>query len=144
MSETPRRIETADFPATETSVAEARRWLRKILDGRPRCDDAVLLLSEAATNSVVYTDTATIGVTVTVEENGDVRVEVADEGAPTIPSLAGDPEDLKSSGRGILLIRALATRWGFTANPPAHTLWFELSPAPATRQAAHRTPEGAR
>ncbi|MEU9890782.1 ATP-binding protein [Sphaerisporangium sp. NPDC051011] len=128
MSTPAPRTETAVFPAAETSVAEARRWLGKILDGHPRRDDAVLLLSEAATNSLSHTESVTIGVTMTIEENGDVRIEVADEGAETIPSIPAHPDDdLTSSGRGIRLIRALSTRWGFTEDHPHHVLWFVAS-----------------
>ncbi|MFC7387292.1 ATP-binding protein [Sphaerisporangium rhizosphaerae] len=122
------RIETATFPATGMSVAEARRWLGKILDGHLRRDDAVLLLSEAATNSLVHTGSTAIRVAVTIEENGDVRVEVADEGGTTIPSLPAHHDDaLNSSGRGVRLIQALSTRWGFTEDHPRHVLWFVLA-----------------
>ncbi|MEV6981664.1 ATP-binding protein [Sphaerisporangium sp. NPDC051017] len=128
MSTPAPRTETAAFPAAETSVAEARRWLSKILDGHLRRDDAVLLLSEAATNSLLHTDSAVIGVAVTIEENGDARIAVTDEGAETMPSIPEHPDDdLASSGRGIRLIRVLSTRWGFTEDPPRHITWFVLS-----------------
>ncbi|MFC4536275.1 ATP-binding protein [Sphaerisporangium dianthi] len=95
------RTETAAFPATGTSVAEARRWLGKILDGHPRRDDAVLLISEAATNSLAHIDSAVIRVAVTIEENDDVRVEVADDGGATVPSVpAQHGDDPTASGRG--------------------------------------------
>ncbi|MEV7966924.1 ATP-binding protein [Sphaerisporangium sp. NPDC088356] len=129
MSTPALRTETAAFPATEASVGEARRWLSKILDGHTCCDHAVWLLSEAATNSVAHTGSAVVGVTVAIEENGDVRVEVADEGAPTIPSIPPHPgDDLAASGRGIRLIRALASSWGFTEERPRCVVWFVLSP----------------
>lgn len=128
MSTNIRRTETAAFPATEASVSEARRWLSKILDGHPRHDDAVLLLSEAVTNSVVHTVSSAIGVTVTIEENDTVRIEVTDEGARTVPSVPPSPdEELASCGRGILLIRALSSRWGFTEENPRCAVWFALS-----------------
>ncbi|WP_405143887.1 ATP-binding protein [Sphaerisporangium sp. NBC_01403] len=131
MSTRTRRTETAAFPATEASVGEARRWLSKILDGHPCCDDAALLLSEAATNALVHTDSSVIGVTVVIEESDDVRIDVADEGAETVPSMPPNPDgDLASSGRGIRLIRALSSRWGFTEERPQCVLWFVLS-APA-------------
>ncbi|WP_424534190.1 ATP-binding protein [Sphaerisporangium viridialbum] len=119
MSTPALRTETAAFPATEASVGEARRWLSKILDWQACCDDAVWLLSEAATNSVAHTDSAVVGVTVVVEENGDVRVEVADEGAQTIPSIPLHPDDdLAASGRGIRLIRALSSLGFHRGAPP--------------------------
>src|SRR4051812_36804675 len=41
------------FPATPETVADARRWVTELLrETHPACDDAVLLLSEAFTNSV--------------------------------------------------------------------------------------------
>ncbi|MEV7965670.1 ATP-binding protein [Sphaerisporangium sp. NPDC088356] len=128
MSTRTRRTETAAFPATEASVGEARRWLSKILDGHPRCDDAALLLSEAATNALVHTDSPVIGVTVAIGEGHDVRIDVADEGAETVPSMPSNHDgDLASSGRGIRLIRALSSRWGFTEERPQCVLWFVLS-----------------
>ncbi|MEU9887802.1 ATP-binding protein [Sphaerisporangium sp. NPDC051011] len=123
-----RRMESATFPAAGPSVREARRWLSKILDGHPRHDDAVLLLSEAVTNSLVHTGSATFGVTVAIMRTGDVRIEVADEGGPTIPSIPPHPDDDPAdSGRGIRLIRTLSTNWGFTESRPHCVLWFVLS-----------------
>ncbi|WP_181871241.1 ATP-binding protein [Sphaerisporangium album] len=126
------RTETVTFPATGPSVGEARRWLSKLLDGHPRHDDAVLLLSEAVTNSLVHTDSPTVGVTVAIEQTGDVRIEIADEGGPTIPSIPPHPaddadDDPASSGRGIRLIRTLSTHWGFTESRPHCILWFVLA-----------------
>jgi anti-sigma regulatory factor (Ser/Thr protein kinase) len=123
-----RRTETAAFLASRPSVSEARRWLAKTLDDHPRLDDAVLLLSEAVTNSLVHTDSATIGVTLIAEPNGDIRIEVSDEGAHTLPSIYPHPDDEPaSSGRGIRLIRALSSHWGFAEQPQQSVLWFVLS-----------------
>ncbi|GGK99116.1 hypothetical protein Sme01_60330 [Sphaerisporangium melleum] len=109
-------------------MGEARRWLRKILDGHPRRDDAVWLLSEAATNSVTHTDSTVVEVTVAITENDDVRIEVADEGAQTTPGIRPHPDgDLAASGRGVQLIRALASQWGFTEDRPRCVVWFVLS-----------------
>ncbi|WP_405146686.1 ATP-binding protein [Sphaerisporangium sp. NBC_01403] len=127
-----RLLEKAVFPATETAVGEARRWIRKILDGQSRCDDAVLLLSEAMTNSVVHTKSPVIGTVVLIEKDGRVQVEVIDDGAETLPSVpsAGchSPDDLAESGRGIRLIRALSSRWGFSEESPRCVVWFALDP----------------
>ncbi|MEU9885315.1 ATP-binding protein [Sphaerisporangium sp. NPDC051011] len=128
MSTRTRRTESAVFPATEASAGEARRWLSKILSDHPRHDDAVLLLSEAVTNSLVHTDTSVIAVAVVVEEGDDVRIEVGDQGGRTVPSIPSDTgEEPAISGRGIRLIRALSSRWGFTEERPRCVLWFLLS-----------------
>jgi anti-sigma regulatory factor (Ser/Thr protein kinase) len=124
-----RMLEKAVFPATEAAVGEARRWMRKILHGHPRCDDAVLLLSEAFTNSVVHTRSPVIGTVVLMEEDGCVQIEVIDDGADTMPSACRhSPDDLAESGRGVRLIRALSSRWGFSEENPRCVVWFALDP----------------
>ncbi|RCG29340.1 ATP-binding protein [Sphaerisporangium album] len=124
-----RLLERAAFTAAQASVGEARRWLRKMIGGHPRCDDAVLLLSETFTNSVVHTRSAAIGVVLLVDVNDGLQVEVVDEGAETSPCVcrhSGD--DLAESGRGIRLLRALSDRWGFIEEHPRCVVWFVLGP----------------
>ncbi|MEV7966853.1 ATP-binding protein [Sphaerisporangium sp. NPDC088356] len=133
-----RLLEKAVFRAGEVNVGEARLWIRKVLDGHPRCDDAVLLLSEAMTNSVVHTNSPVIGVVVLMEEDGRVQIEVIDDGAATLPSACchspddpddpDDPDGLAESGRGIRLIRTLSSRWGFSEEDPRCVVWFVLDP----------------
>src|SRR5690554_5376521 len=53
-----RLLDRAAFASAKASVGEARRWLSKVLERHPRRDDAVILLSEAVTNSVVHTRSA--------------------------------------------------------------------------------------
>lgn len=126
---TPWMLEKAVFPAREENVGAARRWLRKVLDGHPRCDDAVLLLSEAMTNSIVHTRSAVIATVVIIEEDGRVQIEIIDDGAETMPSMCRySPGDLVESGRGIRLIRALSNRWGFGEERPRCVVWFVLDP----------------
>jgi anti-sigma regulatory factor (Ser/Thr protein kinase) len=121
------------FPATGESVGAARRWLRGILDGHPRCDDAVLLLSEAVANSIVHTRSAAIGAVVLVERRNRLQIEVIDEGGTTWPSVCRcargtGPEPAAETGRGIGLIRALSSQWGFSEERPHCVLWFTLDP----------------
>jgi hypothetical protein len=42
------------FAADAATIAEARQFLRGLLDGSPIADDAVLCLSEVATNSITH------------------------------------------------------------------------------------------
>ncbi|MDH2424178.1 ATP-binding protein [Sphaerisporangium sp. TRM90804] len=121
-------VERAAFPATEAAVAEARRWLRKLLAGHSCTDDAVLLLSETFTNSVVHTRSAAVGVVLIVDGDGGVQIEVIDEGAETSPCVCRHAErgDLTESGRGVRLLRALSSRWGFFEESPRCVVWFAL------------------
>ena len=73
------------FPATPQQVGEARRFLAAILDGRSAADDAVLCLSELASNAVLHSRSATPGAQFTVRatlKHDQLRVEVSDGGGP--------------------------------------------------------------
>jgi anti-sigma regulatory factor (Ser/Thr protein kinase) len=107
----------------------ARRFVGEVLgSGHPCGDVAVLLVSELFTNSVRHSRSgapqATATVTVTVG-GGVVRVEVADRSGPGAPRLRladGDAE----GGRGLRLVAALATRWGWWRCGVRTVTWFEL------------------
>ncbi|MEV5410386.1 ATP-binding protein [Thermopolyspora sp. NPDC052614] len=131
-TERPGRRVTRVFAAERASVAEARRWMRTVLDGHSRRDDAVLLLSEAFANAVAHTRSTRIEVTVLTGEDGVVAVQVADQGSETVPYMCRCVRDeMAESGRGIGIIRAESERWGFTEEPAGGLLWFELAPKPS-------------
>ncbi|WP_165495222.1 ATP-binding protein, partial [Actinomadura roseirufa] len=79
-----RQTASATFPSAAAAVADARRFVRKVLADwgmEDAADDAVLATSELATNAVAYAGTS-FEVTCRVED-GDIRVEVRDrDGAP--------------------------------------------------------------
>ena len=73
------------FPATAAQVREARQFLAGILDGRQAADDAILCLSELATNATIHSRSREPGghFRVRAERHGShVRVEVTDQGGP--------------------------------------------------------------
>ncbi|MEU9379958.1 ATP-binding protein [Streptomyces sp. NPDC048279] len=86
-----------------------------------------LLASELIANAVLYTDApCDVAVTRTDER---LRVEVTDTD-PFLPSAveAGPDEE---SGRGLLLVNALADAWGTRPEPNGKTTWFEITPEPS-------------
>ncbi|WP_279340510.1 ATP-binding protein [Sphaerisporangium perillae] len=128
------RQESGVFPGTESSVGEARRWLRKVLDAHPRRDDATLLLSEVFTNAVTHAGSSEVRVVVLVEWDGTVQVKVADQGAATVPCVCAcrrHDDDLAECGRGIHLVRSLSRRWGFLKDAGGRVVWFTLDPREA-------------
>jgi anti-sigma regulatory factor (Ser/Thr protein kinase) len=112
------------IPRHAAEVAAVRRFVAKTLGDRPETATALLLTSEAVTNSVIHTDGPTVTVVV-IETHDGVRLEVTDGGAHTVPTIH-DGGDLREDGRGVLLLRRLSVRSGFHADESGLTYWFEL------------------
>src|SRR5690349_24829185 len=104
-----------DLPDTIQAPGLARRFVETHAAGlsSDTLHDALLLVSELATNAVRH-GAAPISVQLVRGEGGAVRVEVHDAGtgvpAPTNPDAAD------AGGRGLLIVAALASRWGVTPN----------------------------
>ncbi|HEY0537086.1 MAG TPA: ATP-binding protein [Actinoallomurus sp.] len=114
-------------PRWPAAVAMVRRFVAAALGDRPETDTALLLTSEAVTNSVIHTAGATVTVTV-IEITGGLRFEVTDGGAATVPTMptARDGCDLREDGRGVFLLGRLSARCGFHGDESGLTYWFEL------------------
>jgi hypothetical protein len=91
-----------------------------------RSDDGVLMAGELVTNAMLHAHTE-FEVRVGAVQDG-ARVEVLDDSA-TLP-MAGTLAVGALSGRGLMLVQSLSTRWGAHLGPePGKTVWFELSAA---------------
>ncbi|MBW3640138.1 MAG: SpoIIE family protein phosphatase [Actinobacteria bacterium] len=115
------------LPAQDRSPGTARRVVQDALMGgglEVLLDDALLLVTELVTNSVVHAGTdvelhVDIGV-------GRARVEVVDRGAGALPNVAGVPGADREGGRGIFLLDALAQEWGTRHFAGGKSVWFTL------------------
>ena len=107
----------------------ARAFVGEVLGpGHPCEDDAALLVSELFGNSVRYSRSGAAGGTITVAVSawdGLVRVEVTDRSGPEVPELYAAGRDAEA-GRGLLLVAALAARWGWRQHGGQTVTWFEL------------------
>jgi hypothetical protein len=112
------------LPRRAAEVAAARRFVAKTLGDRPETATALLLTSEAVTNSVIHTDGPTVTVVV-IETPAGLRLEVTDGGADTVPTIHGGC-DLREDKRGVFLLQHLSARSGFHADESGLTYWFEL------------------
>ena len=114
------------FPAAPGQVRAARQFLAGILEGCPAAGDAILCLSELATNAAVHSRSGEPGglFRVRVQRHGDyIRVEVSDQGGPWAPATARDEEN----GRGLLVVAQLARSWGRTGSEHAGwVVWYEI------------------
>jgi serine/threonine-protein kinase RsbW len=122
----PPLVWSRTFPAAAAQIGEARRFLAGILDDLPAADDAVLCLSELATNATVHSRSRDGGhFTVLVERHDQrLRVAVRDQGGPWSQPAAPDDHH----GRGLLIVSSIATTWGRDGHPAAGwTVWFEIA-----------------
>lgn len=116
--------------ARPESVGEARRGAMEVLrsSGVPasRREDVELVVSELVTNAVVHgAKGADQHVLLVLMRSGPtLMVKVYDVnaqmGAPAQPS----PDS--ESGRGLLIVDALADRWGATSSQDSKCLWAEF------------------
>jgi anti-sigma regulatory factor (Ser/Thr protein kinase) len=96
--------------------------------GSERTQDAVLLVGELVTNSLLHAKSAEAdGIVLELVIGLDaVRVEVTDGGSPTVPTI--QPFDgARPGGRGLFLVDTLSDRWGMTREGARETrVWFEM------------------
>ena len=117
LSSTPRGARLARLLATE----QLRSW------GLP-LDPARQLVAELATNASTHgrVPGRDFRLMLCVIYN-TLRIEVTDTCGDRLPCLQGPTPD-RESGRGLLLIDALADRWGWSpGRRPRKTVWAELA-----------------
>ncbi|MFI1389126.1 ATP-binding SpoIIE family protein phosphatase [Streptomyces griseoaurantiacus] len=118
-------------------VHEVRRFVRTQAIGwgvETLADDLELLVSEVVTNALIHGQSAA---DIRIRKYDDrVRVEVCDnEPHPPIPAVILNLEetaaDQAESGRGLVIVDALASDWGSSPTGRGKTTWFEMM-LPAT------------
>ncbi|MEW2164723.1 PAS domain S-box protein [Streptomyces sp. NPDC007084] len=125
LPDAPLATVAVELPAVPESVPEGRAFLGKALtswDCGPAADDARLLLSEVLTNAVQHAQ-GPIGLHL-CRGATDLTVEISDH-SPHLPQPRMAAED-EESGRGLILVRALAHNWGVRPTDQGKTTWFTL------------------
>ncbi|MGW7757628.1 ATP-binding protein [Streptomyces violaceusniger] len=123
------------FPATPRGARLARRLAVRRMEewGYPPASDAsctvALLVAELASNAVRHGRVpgrdfrlrlACVAATRTI------RIEVSDAREDRLPAIPSAPTGDDESGRGLLLVDLLATRWGTAPRfPVGKTVWAE-------------------
>jgi PAS domain S-box-containing protein len=114
------------FELTVESAALTRGFTAGVLEGagwHEQVDTAVLLVSELVTNAVRHACGPCALVVTFVDDVVELCVEDGDRRVPS-PRAAGV---LDESGRGILLLGALAENWGVRLLPEGKGIWFTLA-----------------
>ncbi|MGA5551601.1 ATP-binding protein [Streptomyces pseudogriseolus] len=120
LSSTPRSARLARLLATE----QLRTW------GLP-AHPAELIVGELAANAVTHGRVSGRDFRLLLYVVGDtLRIEVTDTRGDRLPCPQHSADDAES-GRGLLLVEALADRWGVVPGPPPlKTVWAEVGSGP--------------
>ncbi|MEU5437457.1 ATP-binding protein [Streptomyces sp. NPDC020719] len=121
LSPTPRGARLARLLAVE--------WLRTWELPYGTAGDAAHIVAELASNAATHGRLAGRDFLLTLRVDGGVlRIEVTDTRGDELPRPRTPSAD-SASGRGLLLVEALADRWGVELGPvPRKTVWAELGP----------------
>ena len=116
------------FTRSVDGPREARRFVEQTLkrwDLAELVPDAILVVSEMATNAIVHART---DFNVIVAREGDtVRIDVIDAGRPIPDPSPAFPDPFAGSGRGIHIIRSLSEESGSDTMSSGKRVWARLS-----------------
>lgn len=128
----PVREFTIQLPATRRGAHRARLLaVEQLREWRLPYEDAALVVAELASNAALHGRVPgrdfRLGLRVTPDPR-TLRIELTDARGDRLPSTTvTPPSPTAESGRGLLLVAALATHWGATSGPtPTKTLWATL------------------
>ncbi|WUT00885.1 SpoIIE family protein phosphatase [Streptomyces sp. NBC_00708] len=130
--------------ADPEGLSEARTIVRQALtdwDMAELADDAELVTGELLVNVLLHTEGgAVLTLEVLPEPVRRVRLSVQDRSSAW--PRRRSPGETATSGRGLLLLDAVATRWGIEPRGEGKAVWCEIGPAtPPTTPPAHRRTE---
>jgi anti-sigma regulatory factor (Ser/Thr protein kinase) len=114
---------------TAPAAGSARRALHSAaMFGAAAEPDALLLVSELVTNSIVHAGhSGRDAIRVRAANDGSTtRVEVCDRARGESLPMRPAPPPFATGGRGLLLVDALSDRWGMDTCARGTCVWFEL------------------
>jgi anti-sigma regulatory factor (Ser/Thr protein kinase) len=122
------------YARTVESPGRAREFVAETLRawgfGDELYDDAALVVTELAVNSIKH---AMSGFTVSLTRGGrGIRISVGDAD-PELP-VRRSLDVRATSGRGLLLVDAVAAAWGSTPRPGGKLVWADVGPADPSRR----------
>ncbi|AVZ77785.1 hypothetical protein SLUN_33240 [Streptomyces lunaelactis] len=124
--------------STRRGARIARRLTeRQLADWQMPSEAAEHIVAELAANAIQHGRVTgrDFRLTLVLDTHGVLRIEVTDVRAERMPSPAPTtaPDAECESGRGLLIVQALADRWGvdLSPDPPTRkTVWATLRPRP--------------
>ncbi|MFJ8826367.1 ATP-binding protein [Streptomyces sp. NPDC102467] len=132
------REDTVSYTPAARSVPLARRRAARLAAewGHPDlAGDVALVVSELMTNALLHGGVRDhlirVGLYVT---DVTLRVEVSDPRAERQPEARGAPDGMDQFGRGLLLVGALADRWGWESRSVGKTVWAQWGLDPGRKR----------
>lgn len=124
---------------TPTSLRSLRRWTSRQLEDRADLvDDAVLVVSELATNVERHSRSWLTVDVVAVDDH--VLVAVTDPDVDSVPRPREVAPD-QPSGRGLLVVSSVSSWWGVVVRQRTKTVWAALDGADGPSGGRDRTSE---
>lgn len=118
--------EAQSFTCALDAPAKARRFVKTNLEAwrvTEHLDDALLVVSELVTNAVLHAGT---DLTVSVARRNDV-IRLAVQDAYRVLPLASDAETQSPTGRGLVVVAAVARRWGADFADSGKVVWADIA-----------------
>lgn len=123
------------FPGETDQVRQARRMVEALFAGTGRENDAGLIVSELATNTLLHTRSGHaggwFGVEIRLPDDGPAYLGVYDLGGAGIPQFKSQRAELEPrvGGLGLAIVRELAMKLALVGSPQTgHTVWVYLAP----------------
>jgi anti-sigma regulatory factor (Ser/Thr protein kinase) len=106
-----------------SSLGEGRRFVAQTLRAwqvdESRIEPVLVVANELVANAIVHARSAPV---LSLEGSGsDLMLRVTD-GSETVPVASAGAAD-EAGGRGLMLVQALADRWGIDTNSSGKTVW---------------------
>jgi len=127
----PSRTASLRLPDDATAPGTARLFLKEALEdwgtSQEVVDSALLCTSEVVTNVIMHVQQSSV---ITAQRDDGRLIIRVDQPAfgvePVIAPAAEHDDPLVIAGRGLILVDAVASRWGTETTPSHVRVWFEL------------------
>jgi serine/threonine-protein kinase RsbW len=116
------------YPGRPEQAPGIRRFVNCLLADFPRVDDIVTATAELVANAIAHTRSGGPDGRLTIEvrhwPNCCVALSVTDQGSPGIPRIPepNDDDPFEEHGRGLLILDAASTCWGWTGDTRGRTV----------------------
>jgi anti-sigma regulatory factor (Ser/Thr protein kinase) len=115
----------AAVPTAPGAARQAvRAWFHSRRCGDDATDTAALLVTELVSNAVVHAKGPSLWLTVN-EAGTDVLHVAVRDGSKVVPQ-AQAPDVHQAGGRGLFMVDAFSTDWGWEPMSTGKRVWFEI------------------